>query len=211
MQIANAARRRGSSRGNFRFQSCQNLAFYTRTSLLCSSETKVLHCNFEYSLSGLAVKLRGPLTYGHGRDERGTGRSPHRQANFPRTVGWFVSPSGHRWQTSFCLNGFARRAGERVWGHKSVQLPPSPDGRRTHTEARSFVRSPFPDLFRRAARSVACLRRPPRPRRPFPLYSGREGWERGELCQITTADFGKRGRPDHMTPFFYSAEIRGLL
>ena len=62
-----------------------------------------------------------------------------RQANFPRTVGWFVSPSGHRWQTSFCLNGFARRAGERVWGHKSVQLPPAPDDGRIQKRVRSFA------------------------------------------------------------------------
>ena len=147
--MPSAAWRKGSSRGNFRFQSCQNLAFYTRTSRRFSAG-----CNLEYSLSGLAAKLRGPLTYGHGRDERGTGRSP--PGEFP-PHSRFVSPSAHRWQTSFCLNGFARRARERVWGHKSVQLP-LPDGRRTHTEARSFSRSPFPDLFRRAARPLACLR-----------------------------------------------------
>ena len=125
------------SRGNFRFQSCQNLAFYTRASLLCSSATKVLRSNFEYSLSGLAAKLRGPLTYGHGRDERGTGRSPPgefsphsrlvRQSKWPSLADFLL------------LEWFCTAGEERVWGHKSVQLPPAPDDGRIQKRVRSFA------------------------------------------------------------------------
>ena len=96
---------------------------------------------------------------------------------------------------SFRLNGFAQRGSgdERVGGHKSVQLAPRGRRRDGHsaTYRSAFVRPPFPNLFRRAARLLP-------PRRRFPLYSGRER-EGGELCQITTANFGKSGRPDHLT------------
>ena len=78
----------------------------------------------------------------------------------------------------------------RVWGHKSVQLPGADEGDAAYRSA--FVRhSPtYSDVPHAAPRRPAPLR----PRRQFPLYSGREG---GELCQITTANFGKSGRPDH--------------
>ena len=69
---------------------------------------------------------------------------------------------------SFRLNGFAQRGSgdERVGGHKSVQLAPRGRRRDGHgaTYRSAFVRPPFPNLFRRAARLL-------RPRRRFPLYS----------------------------------------
>ena len=156
MQIANAARRRGSSRGNFRFQSCQNLAFYTRTSLLCSSETKVLCCNFEYSLSGLAAKLRGPLTYGHGRDERGTGRSLRRRRISPAQ-----SVRQSKWPSlaDFLLLEWFCTAGEGASEYGAISLSNSlpPRTRTTDAYRSAFVLSfAIPGLIQTCC-TLACL------------------------------------------------------
>ena len=115
---------------------------------------------------------------------------------------------------SFRLNGFAQRGmdgGTSEYG--AISLSSSrrrTDGR--HIQKR--VRSPFPNLFRRAARLPSARARSVLVIRPFPLYSGRTGRERGELCQITTANFGKSVRPEHFIPRssrIRSREFFGLL
>ena len=50
------------------------------------------------------------------------------------------------------------RGSERVWGHKSVQLPPSPDGRTTDAYRSAFVLSfAIPGLIQTCC-TLACLR-----------------------------------------------------